>query len=50
MILYSVWPVLQNSTATLIHLLPARLTKKKQKIENKVKYPNIDNKFKCLNS
>jgi Co/Zn/Cd efflux system component len=41
MILYSVWPVLQNSTSTLIHLLPNNLERKKTKIENKVKRYNV---------
>jgi zinc transporter 5/7 len=38
MILYSVWPVLKNSSCTLLHLLPEKIKKKKARIENSVKF------------
>lgn len=36
MILYSAWPVLKKSSLTLLHYLPEKLEKKKNKIEKSV--------------
>ena len=36
LILYSTWPVLKNSTKTLLHFLPDKMERKKKKIENEI--------------
>lgn len=36
LILYSTWPVLKNSTKTLLHFLPEKIMKKKEKMEYEI--------------
>jgi Co/Zn/Cd efflux system component len=36
LILYSTWPILKNSSKTLLHFLPEKIETKKKKIENDI--------------